>query len=171
VGEKASGTVGAHHGGVERIALLGLVSSFIVQEFFVQFFLSMSKLALLSVRAITCVFILSAKLGLIFSFVNCGLLLGLEGGVKNAFITRVNGNFGFPDIRRFNVGAGAVVSSGSGAAGLSRSFTEVLGRKEGVPLGGGSSNFDRGFERGETNRSIYKSFSRAHFEERLCFWK
>lgn len=163
MGEEASGTVGAHHGGVERVALLGLVSSLVVQEFFVQFFLAMSKLALLSVGAVTCVFKLSAKLGLIFSFVNCGLLLGLKGGVKNAFIARVDGNFGFPDIGGFNVGAGAVVSSG--AAGLSRSFTEVLGRKEGVPLGGGSSNFDIGFERGETNRSIYKSFSRAHLKK------
>jgi hypothetical protein len=168
--EKASGTVRAHHGSVEWIALLGLVSSLVVQEFFIQFFLSMSELTLLSIGAITCVFKLSAELSLVFSIINSSLLLGLKGGVEDVFIARVNGNLGFPDIRGFNVGTWAVVSGGSGSTGFSRSFTEVLGTEKGVPLGVGGSDFDR-FKRGETERSIYKSFSRAHFEERLCFWK
>jgi hypothetical protein len=104
VSEKASGTVGAHHGGVERIALLGLVSSLIVQEFFVQFFFSMSKLALLSIGAITSVFVFSAKLGLVLSVINCGLLLGLKGGVKGIVFGGINGNLGLPNIWRFNIG-------------------------------------------------------------------
>jgi hypothetical protein len=111
VSEKASGTIRALHGAVERIALLGLVSSFIVQEFLVQLFFSVSELALLSIRAITCVFVLSAKLSLIFSFVNCSLLLGLKSGVEDAVIMGVNGNLGFPNIWGFNVGTGAVLAA------------------------------------------------------------
>jgi len=112
VSEKASGTVRALHGAVERIALLGLVSSFIVQEFLVQFFFSVSELALLSIWAITGVFVLSAKLSLIFSFVNCGLLLGLKSRVEDVVIVGINGDLGFPNIWGFNIGTRAFIGGG-----------------------------------------------------------
>jgi len=119
VSEKASGTVRALHGAVERIALLGLVSSFIVQEFLVQFFFSVSELALLSIWAITGVFVLSAKLSLIFSFVNCGLLLGLKSRVEDVVFVRVNGDLGFPNIWGFNVGAILAAEAFVGGGGSS----------------------------------------------------
>jgi len=71
---------------MEVVALLGLVSSFVGKEFFVQLFFAMSKFALFVVGAETGRFKLFAKLSLVLFVINSGLLLVFHGAVQGVFL-------------------------------------------------------------------------------------
>jgi len=82
VGKEASGTVGASHESMEVVALLGLVSSFVGKEFFVQLFFAMSEFALFVVGAETSGFKLFAELSLVLFIIDSNLLLVFHGCVE-----------------------------------------------------------------------------------------
>jgi len=100
---------------MEVVALLGLVSSFVGKEFFVQLFFAMSKSAFFVVGAETGGFKLFAELSLVLFVINGGLLLGFHGAVQGVFLVnkgvdRSSVVKGFSG--RFSAGAVALLAEG-----------------------------------------------------------
>jgi hypothetical protein len=82
VGKETSGAIGAHHESMEVVAPLGLVSSFIGKEFFVQLFFAMSKFAFFVVGAEASGFELFAEFSFVLFIIDSSLLFGFHGCVE-----------------------------------------------------------------------------------------
>lgn len=82
--EQATNTIRAEGIVVERFTLLGLVSSIVVDSLDIEFSSSMSKLALLSIRALASFRIVLAELSLELGLIDCRLLLLVQGAIENS---------------------------------------------------------------------------------------